>query len=79
MSDQEAREWLEKNYGSFSEWRRSPEDRVNETKAWLIDHEIESELKKRNCSVDELFRQDRELYRRYREATSVKIGKRVAD
>jgi hypothetical protein len=77
MTDTEAREFIKKYYGSFAEWRRSTTEYPDDTEAWLVNREIEDELRKRSCDVDELFKRDPSLYRRYREATAVKVGRRL--
>jgi hypothetical protein len=78
MTSEEALAWARKHYGGYSEYRRAMAD-FNDTRKWLVDCEIERALEKRNCSIEELFAENRDLYERYREATSIKIGLRSKD
>jgi hypothetical protein len=79
MSDAEAKDWIAKHYGNATEWRKTPEQRVNETEAYLVEREIAFELKKRGTDdPTELFRERPDLYRRSR-ATAVKVGSRILD
>jgi hypothetical protein len=75
MTEEEIAERLRKL--DFSWWRKGDDGHFAETEKWLIDNEIEKKVAKRGITVEELFKQDPELYRRYRAASAIKVGTRV--
>jgi hypothetical protein len=75
MSADEARRWVNRYYGDYNAYRKAQfkqhaaEAKHEATESWVRD-----ELSKCDGDARKLFAENPELYRRWKDATAIKVG-----